>query len=93
MNNVSNVYNITTNIKDNGKQVCFSVVADNPKDAIYVATECTYNGKLIKDDNILSIQILTSRVVTSYYGDNANDLNPNYIPKNDKDKLAPADTK
>lgn len=94
MNNIANVYCIETNIKDNGKTVCFSVVADNPKDAIYVATDCTYNGKLIKDENIISVKTIATRVVTSYYSDNATDLNPKYIPKEDNgDILAPAGTK
>lgn len=57
----------------------FSVVADNPKDAIYVATECIYNGNLIKDENIVSVKTIATRVVTSYYSDNAIDLNPNYV--------------
>lgn len=86
MNNIANVYCIDTNIKDNGKSVSFSVVADNPKDAIYVATECTYNGKLIKDENIVTVRTVATRVVTSYYNDECKDLNPNYVapPKNDK---------
>lgn len=94
MNNIANVYGIETNIKDNGKTVCFSVVADNPKNAIYVATECTYNGNPIKDENIVSVKTIATRVVTSYYSDNANDLNPKYVPSEDNgDKLAPAGTK
>lgn len=94
MNNIANVYCIETNIKANGKDICFSVVADNPKDAIYVATECTYNGNLIKDENIVSVKTIATRVVTSYFSDNAIDLNPKYIPKEDNgDRLAPAGTK
>lgn len=95
MNNIANVYCIDTNIKDNGKSVSFSVVADNPKDAIYVATECTYNGKRIEDENIVTVRTVATRIVTSYYNNACNDLNPNYVPseEDDKDKLAPASTK
>lgn len=94
MNNIANVYGIETNIKDNGKTICFSVVADNPKDAIYVATECTYNGNLIKDENVVSVKTIATRVVTSYYNNTAIDLNPKYVSNEDNgDKLAPAGTK
>lgn len=79
MNNTTNIYNIVTNIKDKGKDVCFCVAADNPKNAIYVALDCKYNGKQIKDENITSVQLTTKRVVTSYYTDIADDLNPNYV--------------
>lgn len=86
MNEIANVYNIVTNIKDKGKDVCFTVIADNPKNAIYVALDCKYNGKQIEDENIVSVQLTSSRVVTSYYSIRTDDLNPNYKP-NPIDKI------
>ena len=87
MNNVANVYNIVTNIKHNGKDLCFAVVADNAKNAIYVANDCKYNGENITDNNIVSITTVMTNVVTSYFTstDGIKDLNPNYVAPSNVD--------
>lgn len=86
MNNVINIYKVTTNINDgNGSKLHFMVAADNPKNVIYVATDCVYNGQMITSENITSIQLVMTRVVTSYHDTIANDLNPDYIKSSTND--------
>ena len=78
----SNIYKINTNIKDSkGTYVSFYVQANNPKNAIYVANECNYNGKTIEDENIQSVTLSQENVVASYFNNDVenNDLNSNYI--------------